>query len=183
MFLIIIIAYLIGSVPFAVIIAKLSGIGDITAQGSGNPGATNMMRIAGKKLGVINFLLDFAKGVLAVKIGASFGYAELALVAAVVGHCFPIWLKFKGGKGVATLFGALLAINPVTGILAIGTWIVVFAIFKISSLSAIISISATIIASAVWWYDDFFWAVLIAGALVIWRHKANIARLLNGAEK
>ena len=177
------IAYLLGSIPFAVVIARLSGLGDITQQGSGNPGATNMMRIAGKKLGIINFLLDFAKGVLAVKIGAHFGMADLAFIAVVIGHCFSIWLSFRGGKGVATMFGGLLALNPLTGVLALGVWIAVFLMFRISSLSAIVSIMATVIASAIWWYDDFFFAAFAVGMLVIGRHKANIARLLGGAEK
>lgn len=176
-------AYIIGSIPFAVIIAKLSGIGDITQQGSGNPGATNMMRVAGKKLGAINFLLDFAKGVFAVKLGAEFGYGDLAFVAVVVGHCFPLFLRFRGGKGVASTMGGLLALNPLTGALALGVWLAVFLAFRISSLSAIVSIAATVIASAIYWYDDFFFAVLIVGVLVIARHRGNIARLLSGAEK
>jgi glycerol-3-phosphate acyltransferase PlsY len=92
-------------------------------------------------------------------------------------------LRFKGGKGVATTLGGLLALNPLTGFLAIATWIAVFAAFRISSLSAIVAVSATIIASALFWYDDFFWVVLAVGVLVIYRHKANIQRLLSGAEK
>lgn len=183
LFLVILTSYILGSIPFAVIIAKISGIGDITKQGSGNPGATNMMRIAGKKLGALNFLLDFAKGTLAVKIGAHYGFADIAFVAVVMGHCFPIWLRFKGGKGVATFLGGLLGLNPITGLLAIGTWIVVFVVFRISSLSAMVMIFTTITASAIFWYHEFFWAVLAVGLLVIIRHKSNILRLLSGSEK
>lgn len=183
LFIVILTSYLLGSIPFAVIIAKVSGIGDITKMGSGNPGATNMMRIAGKKLGAINFLLDFAKGVLAVKIGEYMGEPQAAFVAVVVGHCFSVFLRGRGGKGVASMLGGLLALNPITGAITIGTWLAVFATFRISSLSAISGILVTIAASAVFWYHDFFWAVLVVGLLVIARHKSNIVRLLSGAEK
>ena len=183
MIVLIIVCYLIGSIPFAVIIAKIAGIGDITKMGSGNPGATNMLRVAGKKLGAINFLLDFAKGFLAVKFGEHFGYENAALLAVVVGHCFSVFLHGRGGKGVATTLGGLLGLNPLTGFLAIGVWLTVFVAFRISSLSALVTMSATIIASMVYWYDDFFWAVFVVGALVIYRHKANIQRLLSGSEK
>ena len=151
--------------------------------GSGNPGATNMLRVAGKKLGAINFALDFLKGFIAVKIGAHCGYANVALIAAVVGHCFPIFLRFKGGKGVATMLGGLLALNPITGFLAIGVWLTTFVAFRISSLSALVAIVVTVAASMVYWYNDFFWAVFAVGILVVYRHKANIKRLLNGEEK
>ena len=182
LFLVIVASYLLGSIPFAVIIAEIAGIGDITKMGSGNPGATNMLRVAGKKLGVLNFLLDFTKGFVAVRVGAYFGYENAAFIAAVVGHCFPIFLRFKGGKGVATTLGGLLGLNPLTGFLAIGVWLTVFVAFRISSLSAIISISVTVMMSMVYW-DKFFWAVFVVGTLVIYRHKANIKRLLRGVEK
>ncbi len=179
----IIISYFLGSIPFAVIIARLSGIGDITKHGSGNPGATNMMRIGGKKLGAINFLLDFAKGTLAVKIGEYMGHEQSAFVAVVVGHCFSIFLRGKGGKGVATTLGGLFGLNPAAGALAIGIWVAMFVAFRISSLSALSAFSITTIAAAIFWCSQVFWAMLLVTLLVIYRHKANIKRLLNGSEK
>jgi glycerol-3-phosphate acyltransferase PlsY len=183
LFIVILTSYLLGSIPFAVIIARISGIGDITKHGSGNPGATNMLRLGGKKLGAINFLLDFAKGTLAVKIGEYLGHEQSAFVAVVVGHCFSIFLRGKGGKGVATTLGGLFGLNPVAGALAIGVWVAVFAAFRISSLSAISAFSITTIAAAIFWCSQVFWAMLPVTVLVIYRHKANIKRLLDGSEK
>jgi len=129
-------AYLLGSIPFAVIVAKIAGIGDVTKFGSGNPGATNITRMGGKKLGAITLLLDGLKG-----FAAGYFFGIWGMVAAIMGHCFPVWLKFKGGKGVATTIGAYLAIEPIFGGVTIAIWLAMFLAFRISSLSALTALN------------------------------------------
>lgn len=190
-------AYFIGSIPFGLILTKLSGKGDIRTIGSGNIGATNVLRSGSKFLAAATLLLDLFKGYL-----ASFLIYTLALplasagdviafdnikalqlgLIAIIGHCFPIWLKFKGGKGVATTLGVLLAAVPVAGVAACGVWLAAAFLFKISSLAALIAIgSAPVVAFFIYGAWPAGICALIA-LLVFWRHKENIQRLLKGAE-
>jgi len=180
-----VLAYLCGSIPFGLLLARAGGHGDIRAIGSGNIGATNVLRTGNKKLAAATLLCDLLKGVVPVAIAWRFG-AETAAVAAVfapLGHIFPIWLRFKGGKGVATAGGALLAYAWPVALAAIATWLVVAFIFRYSSLAAVI---ATVMAPV------YAWLMLPAGIsplpallialLVVWRHRSNITRLAQGKE-
>lgn len=185
-------AYLLGSVPFGLIIAKCKKI-DIRSQGSGNIGATNVTRVIGKKLGALVLMLDLLKAVLAVLLAreftSSFEITALCGAICVLGHIFPIWLKFKGGKGVASTLGVLLAISPIIGIAAILTWMLAFKLFKISSLSALIAmISLPIWAGILYLTGQIPYLTLpylcgFLGAIVIATHHENIARLLKGNER
>ena len=176
--------YLLGSIPFGFIISKLFGIGDIRAVGSGNIGATNVLRTGHKGAALATLLLDAGKGFAAVLLAAGFTplLGFFAGIGAVLGHCFPVWLKFKGGRGVATGFGVLFAACPIAGVLACATWGVVALIFRISSLAAIV---AYILAPI---YAGLLDGVLAAGftavisIIVILKHRANIVRLFAGTE-
>ena len=178
-------AYLIGSLSSAVMLCKVSGLPDPRTQGSGNPGATNVLRMGSKKLAAMVLLIDVLKGVVPVLIGRmlDFDINILALIAffAFLGHLYPV---FKGGKGVATALGAFLALSPALAGAALLTWIVVFAISRISSLSAIAAAAMTPVYS-LWLIDTVFAraVILVIALLLLWRHRSNIQRLLAGEEK
>jgi len=183
-------AYLLGSVPFGLILTKLAGLGDIRAVGSGNIGATNVLRTGHKGLAALTLIFDVAKGIAAVLIakwfGGLHGYAILcSLIAgggAVIGHVFPVWLKFAGGKGVATTFGVILALTPATGAVTGAVWLFMLLVFRTSSLAAI---AAAIVAPlfAFGYAGQSVGTLTSALALlVIVKHAANIRRLLNGTE-
>lgn len=181
-------AYLIGSLSSAVILCKVSGLPDPRTQGSGNPGATNVLRMGSKKLAALVLLIDVLKGVIPVLIGRMLGFDIdiLALIAffAFLGHLYPVFFQFKGGKGVATALGAFLALSPALAGAALLTWIVVFAISRISSLSAIAAAAMTPVYS-LWLIDTVFarTVILLIALLLLWRHRSNIQRLLAGEEK
>lgn len=184
-------AYLIGSLSFAVIVAKLMGLPDPRSFGSGNPGATNMLRTGKKTAALLTLLGDLAKGWLAVwlaaKFGAEFGVQILAMHAAALavflGHLYPVFFGFKGGKGVATALGVLLALNIWVGLSALAIWLVVFAITRLSSLSALIASSSAPLLGAYFTGDRLTTLVLfIITALLLWRHRGNIQRLVSGEE-
>lgn len=177
-----VIAYIIGCVPFAIFVGYLGGIGDIRKLGSGNPGATNMARQGGRKLGAITLLLDAGKGAAAVYIGQRLGYAVAACLFVVLGHCFSIFLKFKGGKGVATTMGGLLMLFWPIGLTFLGAWIVAFALWRISSLSALISIWLTALVTLYAWFGDLCALVFFFALLITIRHKSNIKKLIEGSE-
>jgi glycerol-3-phosphate acyltransferase PlsY len=192
--LILIVAYLIGCIPFGVVIAKISGLGDITKQGSGNIGATNITRIGGKKLGLATFLLDALKGVFAILVAKNLGAHNpdlqiYAAALAVLGHIFPVFLKFKGGKGVATTLGVVLFFSPVVGGLTILIWIIVFVASKISSASALAAVSLMPFL-ALFFSNDiednlgnlYFKLCVFLSVVVFAKHHQNIVRLLNGTE-
>ena len=178
-------AYLLGSIPFGLLLTQLAGLGDIRKMGSGNIGATNVLRTGRKGLAALTVLLDFGKGLVAVLLGKSFG-PDMAIFCAfgvVLGHMFPLWLRFKGGKAVATAGGVLMALRWEIGVAAFVAWLVVAAIFRYSSLAALV---ACIVAPAfTYWLTDRIDGTEIVGLitlLVILRHHANIGRLIRGEE-
>ncbi len=184
-------AYLIGSLSFAVIVAKLMGLPDPRSFGSGNPGATNMLRTGKKTAALLTLLGDLAKGWLAVwlagMVGAQFGIqilaTHLAALAVFLGHLFPVFFGFKGGKGVATALGILLALNPWLGLATLAVWASVFAMTRLSSLAALTaSVSAPILGAYLTDSRVTILTLCILTALLIWRHRGNIKRLLSGEE-
>lgn len=184
-------AYLLGSISFAVLMSKAFGLPDPRTYGSNNPGATNVLRSGKKAAAVLTLLGDAAKGWLAVWLAMRFAshdenYLRLvALVALAVflGHVFPVFLKFKGGKGVATALGVLLALNPWLGLAALGTWLVVALLFKLSSLAALVAAaSAPGYALLLGLPREWVLAAGVMSLLLIWRHKSNIRNLLSGKE-
>jgi len=177
--------YIAGSIPFGLVLAWLAGYGDIRKTGSGNIGATNVLRTGNKPLALLTLILDAGKGAAAagaVLYFVSFDMALWAALGAIIGHCFPVWLKFKGGKGVATTLGTLLAVMPGPGLMACGVWLVTAALFRMSSLAALVALlSAPLSAFLLYGEMPALIAFLIA-ALVWWRHKENIRRLIKGEE-
>ncbi|MGX7895012.1 glycerol-3-phosphate 1-O-acyltransferase PlsY [Tsuneonella sp. HG222] len=176
--------YLVGSVPFGLLLARAAGKGDIRQVGSGNIGATNALRAGGKKLGAAVLLLDLAKGLAAVLVARHLWPDALgaAAVGAIIGHCFPLWLRFRGGKGVATMAGVSLGLFWPAGVAFALVWIVILLITRISSLGGMTAAVAAPIAAAVLGGPQ--WAPWLAAmaALVLFQHRANIARLLKGEE-
>lgn len=187
----IILAYLIGSLSFAVIVSKLFGLPDPHTYGSGNPGATNVLR-SGKKLAALLTLLgDAAKGWFALWLAqhyaADFGLPAVALagvaLAVFVGHLFPIFFRFQGGKGVATAAGILIAINGWLGLAALATWLIMAVFFRYSSLAALMSaIFAPFYTFFLFGLSPYLPAVILMCALLVWRHRENITKLINGTE-
>lgn len=177
--------YLLGSVPFGLLITKLAGLGDIRQIGSGNIGATNVLRTGRKDLALATLLLDSGKGALAVlfaKLYITVDVQAYAGMAAFIGHCYPIYLKFKGGKGVATFLGTAMAIKFPVGVVIIITWLLAAFVSKMSSLAALIAAIAGTIA-AVYYASPGIWVLLAIMTLFIFiRHKGNIRRILKGEE-
>jgi acyl phosphate:glycerol-3-phosphate acyltransferase len=187
--------YLLGSIPFGLVLTRVAGVGDIRQIGSGNIGATNVLRTGRKDLALATLLLDAGKAGVALLLAREFAEAggssedvqrQLGLVAgaaAFVGHCYPAWLRFKGGKGVATFFGVLFAGIWPLGLVAGITWLAVATIFRYSSLAAL---SAAAVAPVMALIAGFSWSeiifTLVLAALIFWRHAANIARLRAGTE-
>jgi glycerol-3-phosphate acyltransferase PlsY len=184
----VLLSYLIGAVPFALLLGKANGV-DIRKKGSGNVGATNLTRNVGKAWGGLCFGLDFTKGLLPVLIfpvafpDAHPSLAVLCAIAAVAGHVYPVYLKFKGGKGVSTTLGALIALSPLAVIVAMAVWGVVF---KVSRYVSVASISAAVALPivALFTCDTRWpkWAFLLLAILIIYRHRSNISALKNGTE-
>ncbi|RAU23338.1 acyl-phosphate glycerol 3-phosphate acyltransferase [Paramagnetospirillum kuznetsovii] len=177
--------YLLGSVPFGLVLTRLAGLGDIRQIGSGNIGATNVLRTGRKGLALATLLLDGGKGAIAVGLAWWILGRDLVPVAgfaAVLGHNFPVWLGFKGGKGVATTFGTLMAASWPVGLACCGTWIAVAALLRYSSLSALVGLALS--PAYAYYFAGPEFAVMAAGlaALGFYRHKANIQRLLKGEE-
>ena len=185
-FALLIAAYLLGSVCSAIIVCKLWGLPDPRSQGSSNPGATNVMRIGGKKPALITLAGDMAKGVPLVLLAQHLQLRPDLIsaigLAAFMGHLYPIFFKFEGGKGVATALGVLLALYWPLGLAVIGVWIAVFALFRISSLS---SITAFAVAPIIAWYlvPNYMLGIVGMSILLIARHKTNIKALLKGEER
>lgn len=178
-----VLGYLLGSIPFGLVITKAAGLGDIRTVGSGNIGATNVLRTGRKDLALATLLLDGGKGAVAVVIAHALGWhPEVAGAAAFLGHCFPVWLKFRGGKGVATFLGTLLALWFPAGVFACATWLAVAFIGRYSSLAALIAAAATPFALFAMGKPAFSLAALFMTGLIFVRHRANIDRLLRGEE-
>jgi glycerol-3-phosphate acyltransferase PlsY len=187
--------YLLGSIPFGLVLTRAAGLGDIRNVGSGNIGATNVLRTGRKDIALATLLLDAGKAAIALLLARWFaGMAgitdepqmQIGLIAggaAFIGHCFPVWLNFKGGKGVATFFGVLFAGIWPLGIVAGVTWLAVATIFRYSSLAALCAAAIapimSLIAGYQWWETLF---AFVLAALIFWRHSANIARLRAGTE-
>jgi glycerol-3-phosphate acyltransferase PlsY len=177
--------YLLGSIPFGLVLTRLAGLGDIRAIGSGNIGATNVLRTGNKGLAAATLILDSGKGAFAAWLAGTCLSPEAGAIAglfAVLGHNFPVWLKFKGGKGVATTLGVLLAVAWPVGLAACLTWVAMAAAFRYSSLAALVALALAPFYALIW--SDVWVTVtaLILGVLAILRHRANIQRLVTGTE-
>ena len=187
----IIAAYLIGSLSFAVIVSKYYGMDDPRTYGSGNPGATNVLRSGKKKAAALTLLGDAVKGLVAVilarclqdALDLSDATIALVAIAALVGHMWPIFFNFKGGKGVATALGVLLALSPATALLCALVWLVMAFGFKVSSLAALVAtVCAPIFAFFMMPHASWAWTTVFIAALVLYRHKSNIKNLIQGKE-
>ncbi len=178
-----ILGYLLGSIPFGLVITKAAGLGDIRSIGSGNIGATNVLRTGRKDLAAATLLLDGGKGAIAVLIAYALNWRpEVAGAAAFLGHCFPVWLKFRGGKGVATFLGTLLALWFPAGAFACAIWLAAAHLLKYSSLAALIAAAASPLVLFAMGKPAFAVAALFMTALIFIRHRTNIERLLRGDE-
>lgn len=181
-------AYLVGSIPFAYIFVRFATGRDVRAEGSGNVGATNALRSAGWKVGVSVTILDIAKGSLAVWVMMFFNpestWLAAAVLASVLGHCFPPWLLFRGGKGVATGFGAFLVIAPVSAVAALALWIVMLAAFRWVSLASMTATASFPVLIQLLGRPDWITLTTVAAAavLIILRHHSNIRNLVTGSE-
>ena len=192
-------SYLLGSIPFGYLAGRLVGI-DIRQAGSGNVGATNVVRVLGKRYGYPVFALDVLKGLGAVKIAMLMApglppewnspeiFGILAAMSSVLGHLYPPWLEFKGGKGVATSAGALLALTPIATLIGVAIWIIVFWLTRYVSLASIIAAAVLPIVILVFSSQDqnkgkpLFYSSACVAAVIIWRHRSNLSRLMRGTE-
>ena len=178
-------AYLLGSIPFGILITRAMGLGDLRAIGSGNIGATNVLRTGNKRAAAATLILDAAKGAVAVLV-ARFAVgedaAQLAALSSFLGHLFPVWLRFKGGKGVATFLGTLLALDWRVGLACCATWAIVAAITRISSLAALTAAALSTLWLMVFQQGQMIFLVVILTLLVYARHWANLERIKQGTE-
>lgn len=179
-----VLAYLLGSIPVGLILTRLTGAGDLRAIGSGNIGATNVLRTGRKGLAASTLLLDLAKGLLAVLFAWRFwpGAVDLAAAGAVLGHCFPVWLRFKGGKGAATLMGVSLGLAWPIGLIYAAVWIGMLAATRISSLAGMSAAVSAPLAALAAGHSRHALVLALLAALVLWLHRANISRLRAGTE-
>ncbi len=184
-------AYLLGSIPFAVVVSRVLGLPDPRSYGSGNPGATNVLRTGSKLAAVLTLLGDVGKGVaavllarmLAVRVGAGDEAVALAAMGVFVGHLYPLFLGFRGGKGVATAAGALLALSPGLGLVLMGIWLATAVLFRFSSLAALAAAGAApFVAAGLWGWHPYTAVTASMAALLVWRHRSNIQKLLAGTE-
>ncbi len=182
----VIVSYLIGSLSSAIITCKLMRLPDPRTQGSGNPGATNVLRIGGKKAAIITLIGDILKGVIPVVVAKVIGFHAFALCcitfAAFIGHLYPVYFRFEGGKGVATAAGCWLALAWPVGLTVVMTWLLTAMFFRYSSLAAL---TASVLGPIYAWYftnADYTWLALIMSSVLIWRHRRNIFNLYEGKE-
>jgi glycerol-3-phosphate acyltransferase PlsY len=177
-------AYLLGSIPFGLILTRLTGAGDLRAIGSGNIGATNVLRTGRKGVAASTLLLDLGKGLAAVLIAKAWwpGNEALAAVGAVLGHCFPIWLRFHGGKGVATTMGVSLGLAWPIGLAYAVVWLGILGLTRISSAGGLAAAAAAPVVAGLLGYRDYAVALVVVAIIVFWLHGGNIARLRAGTE-
>ena len=176
--------YLLGSIPFGVLLTRFAGAGDLRAIGSGNIGATNVLRTGRKGLAAATLLLDLGKGAAAVLLAEALwpGTGVLAAAGAFFGHCYPVWLKFRGGKGVATLMGIVLALHWPSGLVFAGVWLGLLALVRISSVAGIAAAVSAPVSAAWFGRFDIVLLLLALALVVLWKHRANLERLLAGTE-
>ncbi|MBL3701520.1 glycerol-3-phosphate 1-O-acyltransferase PlsY [Sulfitobacter sp. BDSS02] len=177
--------YLLGSIASGMILARVMNLGDLRSIGSGNIGATNVLRTGNKLAAALTLLFDGAKGSVAVLIARQIGgedAAQIAGLAAFIGHCYPVWLGFKGGKGVATFLGLWLALAWPVGLACCAIWLLTALITRISSLSALVAAASALVWAIVFDRSETLLLGALVVALVFWRHRSNIARLMNGTE-
>jgi acyl phosphate:glycerol-3-phosphate acyltransferase len=184
-------AYLTGSLSFAVIVSRIMGLSDPRSYGSGNPGATNVLRSGNRKAAMLTLALDALKGylpvVLAMAMAPVWGWGEFTIagvaLAAFAGHLWPVFFRFQGGKGVATAAGALLALNPWLGLATLLTWLVVAFFFRYSSLASLVSAAfAPFYQTLIWGPTSTVLAIAVMSLLLVWRHRLNIQKLMAGTE-
>tara|TARA_R110002110_G_scaffold25867_29_gene95791 strand:+ start:4343 stop:4957 length:615 start_codon:yes stop_codon:yes gene_type:complete len=183
--LVALLAYLLGSVPFGVVITRLMGFGDLRQIGSGNIGATNVLRTGSKPAALATLVLDAGKGGAAVLVARALlgeDAAQLAGLAAFLGHLYPVWLKFHGGKGVATFFGTLLALSWPVGLAAGACWLAAATIWRISSLAGLVAVASSTAWMMFFGQGEMILLGIAFTLLVYWRHRANISRLRAGTE-
>ena len=186
-----VVGYLIGSLSFAVIISRAMGLSDPRSYGSGNPGATNVLRSGNKAAAVLTLVFDALKGYLPVlavviwgeKYGLGEGTAALVGLGAFLGHLWPVFFRFEGGKGVATAAGVILALNPILGAATLATWLIIAYFSRFSSLASLVSaVFAPVYEMLIWGTGPIVGVLVVMGLLLVWRHSANIKKLLNGTE-
>lgn len=178
-------AYLLGSISSAIILARWSGLPDPRSQGSGNPGATNMLRISNRTLAALTLAGDTLKGFIPIWVGIHLHVSQGALgligLAAVLGHLYPVFFQFRGGKGVATTLGVCLALSPLLGLVQIGCWLVIALAFHISSLAALVTALVTPFV-CYWLAPEFVMITSILAIIMVYRHRRNLSNLLHGQE-
>ena len=180
-----VIGYLLGSIPSGIILARVMGLGNLREIGSGNIGATNVLRTGSKKAAALTLLFDAGKAIVAILLARFFAgddAAQVAALAAFIGHCFPVWLGFKGGKGVATYFGIILVIAPISGLVACAIWLTTAAISRYSSLAALLTAGGTPLVMLYVQEGYAFYLGVTLGGLIYVRHWQNIQRLKRGEE-
>ena len=179
-------AYLLGSLSFAILLSRYYGNSDPRVQGSGNPGATNMLRVAGKRLAILTLLGDLSKGLVPILLASNLGLSQQQQawigLAAVIGHLYPIYFNFHGGKGVATTAGMLLGLYPPAALLALAVWLLTFSLSRISSLAALASVALCLPLLA-WQQPHALLPVSVLSILLVWRHRSNLKDLLAGTER
>ena len=181
--------YLLGSIPFGIVLTRVAGAGDLRAIGSGNIGATNVLRTGRKGLAAATLLLDLAKGALAVALGARLMGVDslvnggaMAGVMAFIGHCYPLWLRFSGGKGVATMMGVVLGLAWPIGLIFALVWLGMLALTRISSAGGVSAALSAPVACIALGRLDLFAPIAAMALMVLWRHRANISRMMRGEE-
>ncbi|MFL2794582.1 MAG: glycerol-3-phosphate 1-O-acyltransferase PlsY [Paracoccaceae bacterium] len=177
--------YLAGSIPFGILISKVLGLGDLRKVGSGNIGATNVLRTGNKLAAFLTLLFDFSKGLCAVLIARHFfgeDAVQVSAASALMGHCFPIWLRFRGGKGVATFLGATIALSSIIGIICCFVWLFVAVVRKMSSLASLTSSASAPIAAIFLDHPNTILLLVLLMSIVFFRHKQNIDRIIKGVE-
>ena len=180
-----VLAYLIGSIPFGMVVSRVMGLGDPRQIGSGNIGATNVLRTGSKAAAALTVLLDGGKGAVVVLLARALAFedaAQLAALAAMLGHCFPVWLRFKGGKGVATFLGIMLALAWPVGIACCAAWLIGAVISRISSMGALTASASSTFFLVLFGYGNALILGILLTLLIYWRHRENIARIKAGTE-